>query len=204
MPQKVVLASGNAGKIREFTALLKDYPLQIVPQNDFDIEEAEETGSTFVENAIIKARHAARLTGLAAIADDSGIAVDALGGQPGVYSSRFAGENATDKDNVDKLLRSLKDVNPEQRTACFHCVIVYMESADDPTPIICQGEWRGHINTEVSGEEGFGYDPIFWLPALNKTAAQLPANEKNQISHRASAMKLLMNRLSSKFSESAS
>lgn len=201
MSYKTVIASGNAGKVREFNALLANSPIQIVPQSEFDLPEAEETGSTFVENAIIKAKHAARLTRLPAIADDSGLAVDALGGQPGVYSSRYAGENATDSDNVDKLLRELKGVEASNRSARFLCVIVYMQSADDPTPIICQGEWQGTISEKPSGLGGFGYDPVFWLNSFAKTAAQLPAEVKNSVSHRAIAMKLLMEKLTLQFNE---
>jgi XTP/dITP diphosphohydrolase len=201
IPEKIVLATGNAGKVREFNALLANFSVKIVPQSEFDLAEAAETGTTFVENAIIKARHAAKLTGLPAIADDSGIAVDALNGQPGVYSSRYAGESATDSDNLNKLLNALQGVDDCQRTARFLCVIVFMQSADDPTPLICQGEWHGAISEERSGQGGFGYDPVFWLESLGKTAAQLPAEVKNTVSHRAKAMKLLMEELSTKLIE---
>lgn len=192
--QKCVLATGNKGKVREFSTLLAEYSIQVVPQSEFSVPEADETGTTFVENAIIKARHAAKITGLPAIADDSGLAVDALGGAPGVYSSRYAGAGATDTDNVDKLLDALSDVQEPQRTARFICVIVFMRSADDPTPIICQGEWFGHISEIRRGEGGFGYDPVFWVSSHNQTAAQLPAEVKNRLSHRGKALKELMNR----------
>lgn len=201
MSYKTVIATGNSGKVREFEALLADFPIQIVPQSEFNLPEAAETGSTFVENAIIKARHAAKLTGLPAIADDSGLAVDALDGQPGVYSSRYAGENASDSDNVNKLLGALQGVEASRRSARFLCVIVYMRSADDPTPLICQGEWQGAISEQAYGHGGFGYDPVFWLDSYAKTAAQLPVEVKNSISHRAFAMKLLMEKLSTKFNE---
>lgn len=190
--QKIVLATGNKGKVREFSKLLQDFPYQIIPQSEFQLEEAEETGTTFVENAIIKARHAARLTGLPSMADDSGLAVDALGGAPGVYSSRYAGANATDSDNVQKLLAEMQGVDEAQRSARFLCVIVFMRSADDPTPLICQGEWFGHISPVQRGEGGFGYDPVFWLSGQNQTAAQLPSELKNRISHRGKAMEKLL------------
>lgn len=203
MIQKVVLATGNSGKVKEFTALLANFPVQIVPQSEYNLAEAAETGTTFVENAIIKARHAAQLTGLPAIADDSGLAVDALDGKPGVHSSRYAGENASDSDNVDKLLIALEGMAAAQRKARFLCVIVYMESADDPTPLICQGEWHGAISENASGQGGFGYDPVFWPNNFDKTAAQLPAEVKNSVSHRATAMSLLMEKLTAKFDEQA-
>ncbi len=190
--QKVVLATGNPGKVREFAKLLGGQPFSIIPQSEFQLPEAEETGTTFVENAIIKARHAAKLTGLPAIADDSGLAVDALDGAPGIYSSRYAGANANDQQNVEKLLEALKDVPEAQRQARFICVIVMMRSADDPTPLICQGEWFGHIAQTVRGEGGFGYDPIFWLSSYNQTAAQLAPSLKNTLSHRAKAMQKLL------------
>ncbi|MBU2877729.1 MULTISPECIES: XTP/dITP diphosphatase [Alteromonadaceae] len=196
--QKIVLATGNKGKVREFERLLANFPYEVVPQSEFDLPEAEETGTTFVENAIIKARHAAKLTGLPAIADDSGLAVDALGGAPGVYSSRYAAADATDQQNVDKLLTELEDVADENRSARFLCVIVFMQSAEDPTPIICQGEWHGHISQVRRGEKGFGYDPVFWVSSQNQTAAQLPAEVKNRLSHRGKAMSKLLASLSDK------
>ncbi|GAC13949.1 XTP/dITP diphosphatase [Aliiglaciecola lipolytica] len=196
--QKIVLATGNKGKVKEFERLLENFPYEVVPQSAFDLTDADETGTTFVENAIIKARHAAKLTGLAAIADDSGLAVDALGGEPGVYSSRYAGNDASDQQNVDKLLQALANVAEENRTARFLCVIVFMQSAEDPTPIICQGEWHGHISQVRRGEKGFGYDPVFWVSSQNQTAAQLPAEVKNRLSHRGKAMAKLLDCLSDK------
>ncbi|GAB5380473.1 MAG: XTP/dITP diphosphatase [Aliiglaciecola sp.] len=198
MKQKIVLATGNQGKVREFSRLLENFPYEVLPQSEFDVPEAEETGTTFVENAIIKARNAAQKTGLPAIADDSGLAVDALDGAPGVYSSRYAGPHASDSDNVDKLLHALKDVNEANRTARFLCVIVFMRSAQDPTPIICQGEWHGHISSVRRGEDGFGYDPVFWVSSQNQTAAQLIPDVKNRLSHRGKAMKILLEKLSDK------
>ena len=151
-----------------------------------------ETGTTFVENAIIKARHAAKQTGLPAIADDSGLAVSALGGQPGVYSARYSGEDATDQTNIVKLLKVMADVPTQKRQAKFLCVLVFMRHEDDPTPIICQGEWHGHISTEQHGENGFGYDPVFWVDEKNCSSAQLSSEQKNLLSHRGKALKLLL------------
>ncbi|WP_341503001.1 XTP/dITP diphosphatase [Gallaecimonas sp. GXIMD4217] len=192
---KIVLATGNAGKVRELAALLAPLNLDVSAQSDFDVPEAEETGTTFVENAIIKARNAARVTGLPAIADDSGLVVDALGGAPGIYSSRFAGVDASDADNIDKLLAELADVPEAARSARFVCTLVYLRHADDPTPIICQGSWEGHITRERSGREGFGYDPVFFAPEVNKTAAELSKDEKNQLSHRGKALSMLVGEL---------
>lgn len=188
---KIVLATGNAGKVREMSSLLSDFGFEVLAQSDFNLIDAEETGSTFVENAIIKARHAAKETGLAAIADDSGLEVDALAGAPGVYSARYAGENASDEDNINKLLAQMQGIPSEQRTARFHCVLVLMRHENDPTPIICHGSWQGQILLERQGENGFGYDPVFWLPDLECTSAQLPAEEKKRLSHRGQALKQL-------------
>lgn len=196
MNQKIVLATGNQGKVKEFAKLLKDFPYDVVPQSEFEVSEADETGTTFVENAIIKARHAAEVTGLPAIADDSGLAVDALGGAPGVYSSRYAGIDASDEQNVEKLLHALTDVDESHLQARFLCVIVYMRSAQDPTPLICQGEWHGHISRVRRGESGFGYDPVFWVSSQNLTSAQLAPEVKNRLSHRGKAMAILMQKLS--------
>ncbi|WJG10379.1 XTP/dITP diphosphatase [Aliiglaciecola sp. LCG003] len=198
MKQKIVLATGNQGKVKEFARMLQDFPYEVIPQSEFSVPEAPETGTTFVENAIIKARNAAKVTGLPAIADDSGLAVDALGGAPGVYSSRYAGVNASDKDNLNKLLLNMADIPEASRAARFLCVIVFMQSADDPTPIICQGEWHGHIAMTERGEDGFGYDPVFWVSSQNQTAAQLTAEVKNRLSHRGKAMKVLIDKLSEK------
>ncbi len=188
--QQIVLASGNAGKIREIQALLPNYP--IVAQSAFDITEAEETGLSFVENAIIKARNAALHSGLPAIADDSGLVVDALHGAPGVLSARYAGAGANDRDNLQKVLQALDGVPDEQRTARFVCVMVFMQHAEDPLPVIAQGVWEGRILHQPKGENGFGYDPIFWVPELDCAAAELSAEAKNALSHRGKALKTLV------------
>jgi len=190
--QKVVLATGNAGKVRELADLLGNFGLDVVAQTELGVESAEETGLTFIENAILKARHAAQITGLPAIADDSGLAVDVLGGAPGIYSARYAGLEASDQQNLEKLLATLKDVPDEQRKARFHCVLVYMRHAEDPTPLVCHGSWEGQITREMAGTGGFGYDPIFFVPSEGKTAAELTRDEKRAISHRGQALKLLL------------
>lgn len=172
--------------------MLAPLAVEVIAQSEFKVTEVAETGTTFVENAIIKARHAAQLTGLPTIADDSGLAVDALGGAPGVYSARFAGQDATDSDNINKLLTQMVEIPQAQRQARFLCVLVYMRHAADPTPIICQGQWHGRITTTVMGENGFGYDPVFWLEAQNCTSAQLDAQAKNILSHRGQALKQLL------------
>lgn len=195
MSKKIVLATGNKGKVKELAAMLSDLGIKVLPQSEFDVTEVPETGSTFVENAIIKARHASKHTGLPAIADDSGLAVDALGGAPGVYSARYSGEHATDKSNITKLLAAMADVPNDKRQAKFLCVLVYMRHADDPSPIICQGEWCGEIMTEQQGDNGFGYDPIFWVNQLNSSSAQLSPQQKNALSHRGKALKLLLAQL---------
>ncbi|MCJ8320040.1 MAG: XTP/dITP diphosphatase [Colwellia sp.] len=188
----IVLATGNKGKVKELASLLAEHNINIVPQSDFKVADVDETGTTFVENAIIKARHAAEITGMPAIADDSGLAVDALGGAPGVYSARFAGEDASDDDNTNKLLSALVEVDDDKRSARFHCVLVYMQSSEDPTPIICHGVWEGSICREKHGEQGFGYDPIFWQENLQLTSAQLPRELKNKLSHRGKALAQLV------------
>ena len=190
--KKVVLATGNAGKVRELASLLSDFGLDVVAQTELGVSSADETGLTFIENAILKARHAAQITGLPAIADDSGLAVDALGGAPGIYSARYAGEEATDQQNLEKLLLALKNVPDAQRQAQFHCVLVYLRHAEDPTPLVCHGSWKGIITHTPAGEGGFGYDPIFFVPEEGKTAAQLSREEKSAISHRGQALKLLL------------
>jgi len=187
--QQIVLASGNKGKIKEIQAILKDH--SIIPQSQFKVEEAEETGSTFIENAIIKARNAALHCNSAAIADDSGLVVDALDGAPGVISARYAGVGASDQDNLLKLLKDLEGIPAEQRTARFVCVIVLMRHANDPLPLIAQGTWEGTILNQSIGENGFGYDPIFWVPTHKKASAELSAEEKNAISHRGQALQVL-------------
>ncbi|MAG77256.1 MAG: non-canonical purine NTP pyrophosphatase [Colwelliaceae bacterium] len=189
---KIVLATGNQGKVKELANLLADHNIDIVPQSQFDVPEVAETGTTFVENAIIKARHAAKITGLPAIADDSGLEVDALNGAPGVISARYAGEDATDATNNAKLLAELDGVEAEKRTGRFHCVLVYMRHADDPTPIICHGVWEGSMLTAPQGEQGFGYDPLFWVESHQCSSAQLPRDEKNKLSHRGKALKQLV------------
>lgn len=193
---KVVLATGNKGKLTEFRQLLAGLDMDVVPQSDFDIPDAIEDGMSFVENAIIKARHAAKLTGLPAIADDSGLEVDMLNGAPGIYSARFSGENATDEKNNLRLLSLLQEIPEEQRTARFQCLLVMMRHAEDPTPLICQGTWEGRISFAPQGDNGFGYDPLFLIPELGLTSAQLEKTEKNRISHRGQAMGLLLEKLS--------
>lgn len=193
--QKVVMASGNAGKVAELSAMLEPFALDIVPQTALGVSDADETGLTFVENAILKARHAAQLTGLPAIADDSGLAVTALGGAPGIYSARYAGIGAGDQANIDKLLQTMNSVPASQRQAAFHCVLVYLQHAADPTPLICHGSWQGEIAAVRSGSGGFGYDPVFYLPELGKTAAELTKAEKHQLSHRGQALRQLVSML---------
>jgi XTP/dITP diphosphohydrolase len=190
--ESIVLASNNAGKVREINALLAEEQIQVVPQGELGVEEAEETGLSFVENAILKARNAARHAGLAAIADDSGLEVDALGGAPGIYSARYAGAGASDLDNLTKLVEALRDVPDEERTARFQCLMVYMRHAEDPTPAICQGTWEGRILLAPRGENGFGYDPVFFVPEEGCSAAQLPADTKNRLSHRGQALRMLV------------
>ncbi|WP_284603490.1 XTP/dITP diphosphatase [Dickeya dadantii] len=193
--QNVVLATGNAGKVRELAGLLADFGLDVVAQTALGVDSAEETGLTFIENAILKARHAARETGLPAIADDSGLAVNALGGAPGIYSARYAGEDASDRQNLDKLLVALDNVPDEQRQASFHCVLVYLRHADDPTPLVCHGSWQGVIARTPVGAGGFGYDPVFFVPSIGKTAAELSREEKNALSHRGQALRQLLDAL---------
>ena len=193
--QTVVLATGNPGKVRELASLLADFGLDIVAQTELGVDSAEETGLTFIENAILKARHAAQITGLPAIADDSGLAVDALGGAPGIYSARYSGEDATDQRNLEKLLDALRDVPDDRRQAQFHCVLVYLRHAEDPPPLVCHGSWPGIIAREAAGSGGFGYDPIFFVPTEGKTAAELSREEKSAISHRGRALKLLLEAL---------
>ena len=193
--QKVVLATGNAGKVTELSAMLAPFALDIVPQTALGVTDADETGLTFVENAIIKARHASLITGLPAIADDSGLAVDALGGAPGIYSARYAGEAASDSNNIDKLLQALDAVPADKRSAQFHCVLVYMRHAEDPTPLICHGIWHGSITHAKSGSAGFGYDPVFYVASEGCTSAELSRERKQQLSHRGKALSQLLNQL---------
>lgn len=198
MQQRIVLASNNAGKLAEIRDLLGPLGLVPVTQRELGIDSVEETGLTFIENAILKARHAARNSGLPALADDSGLAVDALNGAPGIYSARFAGENASDADNNTKLLHDLANVDAAQRTARFHCVIAYMRHSEDQTPLIAHGQFEGRILTAPQGNNGFGYDPLFFSDSENATAAQLSPDRKNAISHRGQALRKLIHQLEDK------
>lgn len=189
--ESIVLASNNAGKVREINQLLEGAHIKAVPQSDFAVPDADETGLTFVENAILKARHASRLSGLAAIADDSGLEVDVLGGAPGIYSARYAGPGASDQDNLVKLLADLDGLPEAERSARFQCVLVYLRHPQDPTPLICQGTWEGSILTAPRGEHGFGYDPVFWVPTHGCSSAELDPQTKNSLSHRGQALRQL-------------
>ncbi|PMH43727.1 non-canonical purine NTP pyrophosphatase, RdgB/HAM1 family [Vibrio sp. 10N.286.49.B3] len=189
--KKIVLATGNQGKVREMSDLLADFGFNVISQKELNVSDVAETGTTFIENAIIKARHAAQETGLPAIADDSGLEVDYLQGAPGIYSARYAGEQATDQQNIDKLLNAMQEVDETQRSARFHCVLVLMRHANDPTPIVCHGQWEGHILNEQLGDNGFGYDPVFWVPEDQCSSAQLDSARKKQLSHRGKALKAL-------------
>lgn len=195
MTQKIVLATGNPGKVAELSQMLAPFNMQIVPQTELGVSDADETGLTFVENALLKARHAALITGLPAIADDSGLAVDALGGAPGIYSARYAGEKASDKANIEKLLDAMAQVPDGERTAQFHCVLVYLRHAEDPTPIICHGVWPGTITREAAGDNGFGYDPVFYVKSEGCTSAQLTPQQKQKLSHRGKALSQLIAQL---------
>lgn len=188
----LVLASGNAGKLREFASLLATLPLTLRLQSEFDVPPVAETGTTFIENAIIKARHAAAVTGLAAMADDSGLCVDALGGEPGVRSARYAGDGASDGDNVTRLLGAAADLAPAARACRFVCVIVCLRHAGDPLPLIATGEWHGNLLQAPRGTHGFGYDPVFGVDAQGHSAAELEAEEKNRRSHRGLAVAALL------------
>ncbi len=192
---KLVLASGNQGKLREIKALLEPLDYEVHTQAEFDVPDVAETGTTFVENAIIKARNAAEHTGLPAVADDSGIEVDALDGAPGVYSARFSGPDANDEQNNALLVKKLAEVPEAQRGARYRAVIVYMTHAGDPSPIICEASWEGRIVLEPRGEGGFGYDPYFYLPDQGCTSAELSAEQKNAISHRGQALQQLVAKL---------
>jgi XTP/dITP diphosphohydrolase len=194
MPEKVVLATGNPGKVREIQRILGDLGVAVVPQSEFGVSDAEETGTSFVENALIKARHASVMTGLPAIADDSGLVVDALDGRPGVYSARYSGADATDESNIDKLLRELLGVPGEKRTAAFHCCAVFV-SADDTTSLVAEGQWAGRILEQRRGTGGFGYDPVFFDPECGRTAAELGPELKNARSHRGKALAALADML---------
>ena len=195
----VVLATGNQGKLKEMTDILQPYGWDVKVQSEFFSSEADETGLTFIENAILKARYASHKTGLPAIADDSGIEVSALKGRPGIYSARYSqdlhGDLANDETNLQKLLAELKGVPAEQRQASYYCAMVYLEHAEDPTPVIGLGRWYGEILTEKRGDGGFGYDPVFWVEEMQKTAAELPKAQKNQMSHRGQALNALVMQL---------
>lgn len=192
MSKTLVLASNNTGKINEFNDMLSNLGFEVKPQGEFNVEEAEETGLSFIENAILKARNACAQTGLPAIADDSGIEVDYLNGAPGIYSARFAGEHGNNEANNALLLEKLEGVPEEERGARFHCVLAYMRHKDDPTPLVFHGVWEGSILTEIQGKHGFGYDPVFYVPKRDCSAAMLTKDEKNRISHRATALQQLL------------
>lgn len=193
--RQLVLASNNPGKAREIGEILADLQIQVHAQSEYGVPEAEETGLSFVENAILKARNAAEHSGLAAIADDSGLEVDALQGAPGIYSARYAGKDASDADNLNKLLADLEGVPEGQRSARFQCLMVYLRHGADPTPVICQGTWEGRIIDTPRGENGFGYDPVFFVPDQHCTAAELPPQLKNALSHRGQALQQLLKQL---------
>ena len=195
MKNRIVLATGNQGKVAELSRMLATLDIEVLPQTDFEVPEIEESGLSFVENAILKARNAAQHTGLPAIADDSGIEVDALNGAPGIYSARFAGPEANDTDNNAKLLQALAGIDDEQRTARFQCLLVYARHANDPVPLICQGSWGGRILHAPEGENGFGYDPLFYVAEQGCTSAQLPPELKNRLSHRGQALQQLLAKL---------
>ena len=193
--RKIVLATGNPGKVREFDAVLAGFDLEIIPQSDYSVPEVEETGLTFVENALIKARNAARHAGLSALADDSGLVVDALDGAPGIYSARYAGSGAGDRANIEKLLAEMAGVPAGQRIARFVCALALLRHPADPTPLICQASWEGEVLAEPRGAGGFGYDPIFFVPGEQLSAAELEPAVKNRLSHRGRALALLRQHL---------
>ena len=197
MTARLVIATGNAGKLKEIRRIFSGLDVDIVPQSDFDTPEADETGLSFIENAIIKARNAAAHTGLPALADDSGIEVDALNGEPGIHSARYAGD---DESNIDKLLRELDATSDAQRSARFQCVMAYVRHARDPVPLIAQGSWEGKILTRRQGEGGFGYDPVFYVPEQGCSAAELAPDQKNAISHRGKALSLMLDQLAKIYS----
>lgn len=189
---QIVLATSNVGKIKEIRAMSKELPIEWILQSELNIPDADETGKTFIENAILKARHASKLSGLPALADDSGLVVDALNGAPGVYSARYAGKNATSIERNNKLLIEMKKVPEEDRGAAYHCVLALVEYENDPVPLICHGIWEGSILFEPRGENGFGYDPIFYIPTHDCSVAELSETEKNKISHRGQVMEQLI------------
>ena len=195
MIKKIVLATGNPGKLQELRALLVDTGIELISQAEFGARPIEETGCGFRDNALLKARHAARISKLPAIADDSGLEVDALDGAPGVYSARYAGEGASDAANLKKLLIELRQVPAAKRTARFRCIVAFVRDAGDPAPIICEAVWDGRILEEPRGRNGFGYDPVFWAPELNRSAAELAPPDKNRLSHRGQALRKLVQQL---------
>lgn len=193
--KKIVMASSNRGKIEEIQAQLQDKTILFLPQSEFNVPDAEETGLSFVENAIIKARNACLATGLPAVGDDSGIEVDALNGAPGIYTARYARKGATDSENIQKLLSEMRDVPLEKRSARFQCVMTFLRHANDPSPVICQGTWEGAVLEAPRGKMGHGYDPIFYVPTHGCAAAELPLHEKIKISHRSHALRQLIHAL---------
>jgi len=195
MTKRIVLASNNAGKLKEFNSIFSQFKIEVIHQGQFNVPDAVENGLSFIENAILKARHGCKNTGLPCIADDSGLEVSALGGQPGIYSARLAGDNATDEDNITRLLEVSKKIPQNQRQARFRCTMVYMRDANDPAPIIAEGILEGMITDQRCGKNGFGYDPVFYLPEFNKTCGELTRAQKNKISHRANATNSLLKKL---------
>ena len=189
---KIVLATGNAGKVRELAPMLQGLNIEVIPQTALQVREAEETGLTFIENALLKARNAAEQTGLPAIADDSGLEVDALQGAPGIHSARYAGPQASDQQNLEKLLAAMQDLPDLARSARFRCVIVYLKHAKDPAPLVAEGVWEGSILRAPKGTNGFGYDPVFWVAEKGCTSAELPPEVKNRLSHRGQALTRLI------------
>lgn len=196
---RIVLASNNKGKLREFNQMFADTCIDIVAQGEFNVEDAIEDGLSFVENAIIKARHACKATGLPSIADDSGIEIDYLNGAPGIYSARYSGEHGQDKAHNQLVLEQLKNVAHDKRTARFQCILAFMRHDQDPTPLVYQASWEGFILEEERGENGFGYDPIFWVPEFQCSSAELSKEQKNQLSHRGKALQLLLTDLKEKY-----
>ena len=196
--ENIVLASGNLDKVREINALLSNTTYEIIPQSKFNVIEADETGTTFMENALIKARNAARYTTYPIIADDSGIEVAALEGKPGVLSSRYAGLNASDEDNLNKLIENINGLDPKDCHARFICSMVFLKNLNDRDPIVVEGTWEGYVVTTPCGENGFGYDPIFYIPTLECTSAELPDDKKNELSHRGQALRLLIKKITGK------
>lgn len=200
---KIVLASNNIGKIREFSDILAPLSIELITQSALGIEDIEETGLSFVENALIKARHAAKLSGLPALADDSGLAIAALNGAPGIYSARYAGVECNHNENIAKVLKEMDHIGDSHRHAEFHCVLALMTHDLDPIPLICEGRWAGTILREPKGQYGFGYDPVFYVPEEKMSSAELPKDLKNQISHRAKALHKLIKLLPDKLHECA-